>query len=67
MIVGVHPLAGFDKVLHYTVPEALRADVVPGVLVRVPVSHRLHLGIVGEIGPLNRMIPAPDVSMPMEK
>ena len=51
MIVGVHPLAGFDKVLHYTVPEALRADVVPGVLVRVPVSHRLHLGIVGEIGP----------------
>src|SRR5262245_27354384 len=50
MIVGVHPLAGFDKVLHYTVPEPLRAELVPGVLVRVPIVNRLHLAIVGEIG-----------------
>jgi primosomal protein N' (replication factor Y) len=50
MIVGVHPLAGFDKVLHYTVPEALRAGVGPGVLVRVPIVNRLHLAIVGEVG-----------------
>ena len=50
MIVGVHPLAGFDKVLHYTVPEHLRADTVEGVLVRVPIVNRLHLAIVGEVG-----------------
>ena len=36
MIVGVHPLAGFDKLLHYRVPEALRAGVGVGSLVRVP-------------------------------
>lgn len=50
MIVGVHPLAGFDKLLHYRVPESLRAVVVVGSLVRVPVLHRHLLGIVGEIG-----------------
>ena len=27
MIVGVQPLAGFDKLLHYTVPETLRGAV----------------------------------------
>lgn len=51
MIVGVHPLAGFDKQLHYRVPQTWHADVQVGVLVRVPIMHRLHLGIVGEIGP----------------
>jgi len=50
MIVGVHPLAGFDKLLHYRVPEPLRAAVAVGSLVRVPVRHRHRLGIVGEIG-----------------
>ncbi len=50
MIVGVHPLAGFDKLLHYRVPEALRANVGVGSLVRVPLLNRYHLGIVGEIG-----------------
>ena len=60
MIVGVHPLAGFDKVLHYRVPEGLRASVVVGSLVRVPVVNTLHLGLVGEIGapkdfPLERL------------
>ena len=50
MIVGVHPLAGFDKLLHYKVPELLRADVAVGSLVRIPIVNRLHLGIVGEIG-----------------
>ena len=28
MIVGVHPLAGFDKRLHYRVPEAWVEQVV---------------------------------------
>jgi len=50
MIVGVHPLAGFDKLLHYRVPEHLRADISVGALVRVPIVNRLHLGLVGEIG-----------------
>jgi primosomal protein N' (replication factor Y) len=60
MIVGVHPLAGFDKLLHYRVPEAWRASIGVGSLVRVPVVNALRLGIVGEIGapkdfPLDRL------------
>lgn len=60
MIVGVHPLAGFDKLLHYRVPENLRATVAVGSLVRVPVGPTLRLGIVGEFGvpkdfPLDRL------------
>ncbi len=50
MIVGVHPLAGFDKLLHYRVPEAWRATAELGALVRVPVLSTLRLGIIGEIG-----------------
>ena len=50
MTVGVYPLAGFDKLLHYRVPEALRATITTGSLVRVPVLATLRLGIVGEIG-----------------
>jgi len=48
--VGVHPLAGFDKLLHYRVPEELAAAVRVGSLVRVPVLRTLHLGLVAEIG-----------------
>ena len=60
MIVGVHPLAGFDKLLHYRVPENLRATIAVGSLVRVPVLNALKLGMVGEIGapkdfPLDRL------------
>jgi primosomal protein N' (replication factor Y) len=51
MIVGVHPLAGFDKVLHYKVPEALRASIWVGSLVRIPVGRTIALGVVGVIGP----------------
>jgi primosomal protein N' (replication factor Y) len=51
MIVGVHPLAGFDKLLHYRVPENLRALTRLGTLVRIPVLNTLKLGIVGGIGP----------------
>jgi len=50
MIVGVHPLAGFDKLLHYRVPEHLRPLVGVGSLVRVPVLRAVTLGIVGQIG-----------------
>ena len=50
MFVGVHPLAGFDKMLHYRVPEAQRDLVAVGSLVRVPVLRATRLGIVGEIG-----------------
>ena len=60
MIVGVHPLAGFDKLLHYKVPESLRADAGVGSLVRVPLGRTLCLGVIGEIGapkdfPLDRL------------
>jgi primosomal protein N' (replication factor Y) len=51
MIVGVHPLAGFDKVLHYKVPETLRASAAVGSLVRVPVGHAMRLGVIGTLGP----------------
>jgi len=51
MIVGVHPLAGFDKILHYKVPEALRAAAKVGSLVRVPVGRMIRLGVVGVFGP----------------
>ena len=51
MIVGVHPLAGFDKVLHYYVPEALRASMSVGSLVRIPVGRVARLGVVGALGP----------------
>ena len=50
MIVGVHPLAGFDKLLHYRVPEAMQDLVAVGSLVRIPVLNSLRLGIVGEVG-----------------
>ena len=60
MIVGVHPLAGFDKLLHYRVPASLGGTIVVGSLVRVPVLRRQSLGIVGEIG-------APPAGFPMEK
>jgi primosomal protein N' (replication factor Y) len=50
MIVGVHPLAGFDKVLHYRVPEAMCPAVAIGSLVRVPIMSGMKLGLVGEIG-----------------
>jgi primosomal protein N' (replication factor Y) (superfamily II helicase) len=51
MIVGIHPLAGFDKVLHYAVPESLGPSVAVGSLVRVPLGRSMRLGIVGSVGP----------------
>jgi primosomal protein N' (replication factor Y) len=50
MFVGVHPLAGFDKLLHYRVPEPLRATVAVGSLVRIPIRGQFPLGLVGELG-----------------
>lgn len=62
MIVGVQPLAGFDKLLHYQVPEALQDSVRVGSLVRVPILNRLRTGLVLEVGsvadvPLARLKP----------
>src|SRR5580658_1883223 len=51
MIVGVHPLAGFDKVLHYRVPDSLRPHTGIGTLVRVPVGRAIRIGVVGTLGP----------------
>ena len=52
MIVGVQPLAGFDKVLHYKVPENLRAAVQPGSLVRVPLLNRHRPALVLAVDPI---------------
>lgn len=52
MIVAVHPLAGFDKVLHYRVPEAQRRTVQAGSLVRVPLGRRYAIALVAEIDPV---------------
>jgi primosomal protein N' (replication factor Y) len=49
MIVGVQPLAGFDKLLHYRVPATLDGAVQAGSLVRVPILNRQHLALVLEI------------------
>lgn len=51
MLVGVHPLAGFDKLLHYRVPAALEGVVAVGSLVRIPVGRRITVGIVAAVGP----------------
>lgn len=69
MIVGVHPLAGFDKLLHYRVPENLAETVTVGSLVRVPVRNAFRLGLVGEVGvprdfPLDRLKPVAQVLHP---
>ena len=69
MIVGVHPLAGFDKILHYSVPEGLREKATVGSLVRVPVGRTLRLGVVGSLGPprdfpIDRLKPVAQVVYP---
>ena len=69
MIVGVHPLAGFDKVLHYKVPEPLRAAAAVGSLVRIPVGHAMRIGVIGAIGPpddypVDRLKPVAQVMYP---
>jgi primosomal protein N' (replication factor Y) len=51
MFVGVHPLAGFDKLLHYRVPAGLADVVAVGSLVRIPIGRRITLGIVAQLGP----------------
>jgi primosomal protein N' (replication factor Y) (superfamily II helicase) len=50
-IVGVWPLAGFDKTLHYRVPPEWSAQLEPGQLVRAPILNRHHLAIVRELDP----------------
>jgi primosomal protein N' (replication factor Y) len=69
MFVGVHPLAGFDKVLHYKVPESLRPAIAVGSLVRVPVGRAMRLGVVGGLGPpddfpIDRLKPVAQVVYP---
>lgn len=59
MIVAVQPLAGFEKLLHYKVPESLVDAVGAGSLVRISIGHRHGIGLVIETDAL------PDV--PLEK
>ena len=58
MIVAVHPIAGFDKVLHYRVPDRLRTDVAAGSLVRMPILRRFAIGVVSELNPKSDFDPA---------
>ena len=58
MIVGVQPLAGFDKLLHYRVPEPLLGAVQAGSLVRVPILNRQHLALVLETEAVSDVPPA---------
>ncbi len=51
-------MAGFDKLLHYRVPESLRADVRLGSLVRVPIVNRQKLAIVIEVDAIPDCAPA---------
>lgn len=57
MIVAVQPLAGFEKLLHYRVPEPLDGALQPGSLVRIPLGHRQHVGLVLELNAI------PDVAL----
>jgi primosomal protein N' (replication factor Y) len=45
-IIAVWPLAGFDKLLHYRAPAKLVPLLRPGVLVRMPILNRQHVGVV---------------------
>jgi primosomal protein N' (replication factor Y) (superfamily II helicase) len=45
-IVGVWPLAGFDKLLHYRCPARLAEGLRSGVLVRIPVGRVQRLGVI---------------------
>ena len=69
MFVGVHPLAGFDKLLHYRVPEELAPQVAVGSLVRVPMNRTFCLGLVGEVGapqgfPVEKLKPVAEAVYP---
>lgn len=69
MTVGVHPLAGFDKLLHYRVPESMQDVVSVGSLVRVPILNSFRLGIVSEVGsprdfPVDKLKPLSQVLHP---
>jgi primosomal protein N' (replication factor Y) (superfamily II helicase) len=48
MIVGVQPLAGFDKLLYYRVPGSLEGAIRAGSLVRIPLLKRHSLALVME-------------------
>ena len=48
-VIGVWPLAGFDKLLHYRVPQRLADALRPGVLVHVPVMRKHRLAVVREV------------------
>ena len=59
-IVSVWPLAGFEKTLHYRLPQSMADSVWPGSLVRIPIGRRFALGVVFELDsqsdlPLDRL------------
>jgi primosomal protein N' (replication factor Y) len=49
LVVAVWPLAGFDKLLHYKVPQKLVDGMLPGVLVQVPILRQQRGAVVREV------------------
>jgi primosomal protein N' (replication factor Y) len=49
LVVGVWPLAGFDRILHYRLPAHLAGAVEVGILVRIPILNRLSIGVICEV------------------
>jgi len=49
LVVGVWPLAGFDRTLHYRLPAHLAGSAEVGVLVRIPIQNRHSIGVICEL------------------
>ncbi|RKX32675.1 MAG: primosomal protein N' [Verrucomicrobia bacterium] len=56
MVVGVWPMAGFDRILHYRLPAHLIGSAEVGILVRIPILNRHSIGVICEVDSI------PDVS-----
>jgi primosomal protein N' (replication factor Y) len=56
LVVGVWPLAGFDRILHYRLPANLAGSAEVGILVRIPILNRHSTGVICEIDSI------PDIS-----
>ncbi len=49
LVVGVWPLAGFDRILHYRLPAHLAGSAEVGILVRIPILNRHSIGVICEV------------------
>lgn len=49
LVVGVWPMAGFDRILHYRLPAHLVGSAEVGILVRIPILNRHSIGVICEV------------------